>query len=514
MATFTVPANTQIDSDATFGPLGVGDLEQVFGTAINTTINGGEQDVELNGIANLTTINPFGFQEVLLGGFAEKTTIQGGEQDVEGGGVANFTTINGGFQEVFSSAGNTIINGGGVQDVFNTAVVNGTNINIFGEQIIHGGGTAINTTINQGGQQILVSTEIIGGGTANLTTIDGGTQTILAGTAMNTTINSGEQDVVPFVVGTAENTQIIGGFQVVGSNGIADNTTIEGGTMHVMAGGVTNGTITFAGGLLVIDQPVSGSTSFATPLVGVQALVDSIDLTGLPFSTGATAVLSPDRSQLTVTSGNNSETFTLQNLDPSVTGFETAPENPADPTHSGTEVMAVELSTITKAVAPVVWNNLPRGFDIALKPDGNVHIVSIVPASGTTVTDANGLPNINIVGWDIAMRNVASSVSDPIGGASNTLNGADSGKDTFVFFGSFGPNTINNFITRDEGNHDTLELSRAEFGDLATMIKNGNIQQVGPDTLITNPLNPADIVKLAGISASELQSHPSNFVFV
>ena len=181
MATFTVPANTQIDSDAIFGPLGVSDLEQVFGTAIDTTINGGEQDVELNGIANLTTINPFGFQKVLLGGFAENTTIQGGEQDVEGGGVANFTTINGGFQEVFSSAGNTIINGGGVQDVFNTAVVNGTNINIFGEQIIHGGGTAINTTINQGGQQILVSTEIIGGGTANLTTINGGTQTILAG---------------------------------------------------------------------------------------------------------------------------------------------------------------------------------------------------------------------------------------------------------------------------------------------------------------------------------------------
>ena len=70
MATFTVPANTQIDSDATFGPLGVSDLEQVFGTAIDTSVNGGEQDVELNGIANLTTINSFGFQEVLLGGFS------------------------------------------------------------------------------------------------------------------------------------------------------------------------------------------------------------------------------------------------------------------------------------------------------------------------------------------------------------------------------------------------------------------------------------------------------------
>jgi hypothetical protein len=46
--------------------------------------------------------------------------------------------------------------------------------------------------------------------------------------------------------------------------------------------------------------------------------------------------------------------------------------------------------------------------------------------------------------------------------------GNDSGKDTFVFSGSFGQNTITNFITKDGGNHDTLELSKAEFGDLAT----------------------------------------------
>ena len=507
MATFTVPANTQIDSDATFGPLGVSDLEQVFGTAIDTTINGGEQDVELNGIANLTTINPFGFQEVLLGGFAEKTTIQGGEQDVEGGGVANFTTINGGFQEVFSSAGNTIINGGGVQDVFNTAVVNGTNINIFGEQIIHGGGTAINTTINQGGQQILVSTEIIGGGTANLTTIDGGTQTILAGTAMNTTINSGEQDVVPFVAGTADFTEIIGGLQVVGPNGIAENTTIAGGVMEVMAGGGTGGTpINFAGtGKLIVDQPVFGQTSFATPLDGVQQ-GDFVDLTGLPFVTGATVQLSPDHSQLTVISGDgiDMETFTLGNLNSNVMGFEVGED-----LNGGTEIEAVNFnpSSFTKPV--VLAPALPHQT-LTFVP-GTVVFVDVTANAGSTVNLPNGGAGSTVF---VNASKLAGPLLNAAADPSNTLNGATSGNDTFVFSGSFGHNTINNFIAKDEGNHDTLELSRAEFGDLATMIKNGNIQQVGPDTLITNPLNPADTVKLAGISASELESHPSNFHFV
>jgi hypothetical protein len=120
----------------------------------------------------------------------------------------------------------------------------------------------------------------------------------------------------------------------------------------------------------------------------------------------------------------------------------------------------------------------------------------------------------NFVGWDIARKTVASSVNDPIGDPSNTLNGADSGKDVFVFSGDFGSNTINSFITKDQGNHDILELSQAQFGDLATMIKNGNIQQFGNDTIITNPLNSADTITLIGVSAADLESHPSNFHFV
>jgi hypothetical protein len=254
--------------------------------------------------------------------------------------------------------------------------------------------------------------------------------------------------------------------------------------------------LTFA----TMTAPVSGSTSFATPLVGVQPN-DIIDLTGLPFVpvTGATAVLSG--SQLTVTSGSNSETFTLQNLDPSVTGFLAASDN-----NGGTEVTAVNFVSLTHTVYKVVAPHLT--FTAA---PGTPTVATLTSNAGSTFTAGNGASDTAVVS---GATSTTSPLSNAVGDPSNTLNGADSGKDTFVFSGSFGHNTINNFITRDEGNHDILAFSKAQFGDLATMIKAGDIQQVGADTLITNPLNPADTVKLTGISALELESHPSNFHFV
>jgi hypothetical protein len=247
---------------------------------------------------------------------------------------------------------------------------------------------------------------------------------------------------------------------------------------------------------------LSGTTSFAAPLAGVQPF-DKFDLTGLPFVpvTGATAVLSG--SQLTVSSGSNSETFTLQNLNPSVTEFLAASDN-----NGGTEVTAVDFPIHFAAkllIAPP--------HTALIVPNGTTALVAVAPDAGSTITLANGATNTVVVNGATSATPSALA-SNAVGDPSNTLNGADSGKDTFVFSGSFGHNTINNFITRDEGNHDALELSRAQFGDLATMIKAGDIQQVGADTLITNPLNSADTVKLIGVSALELESHPSNFHFV
>jgi autotransporter passenger strand-loop-strand repeat protein len=476
MTIFTVPGNTTIDSDATFGALVPGDTEQVFGSAINTTIMGTIFDTE---------------QDVEAGGSADTTSIFGGEQQVFPGGVATHTTIAGG-------AGGAV----GVQQVDVGGNTDQTTINSGGMQVILGG-SVTNTTINQGGQQILQASDG-GPGTATGTTINGGTQTVDFGTATTTTINSGEQDVGLQHSGTAIGTTINGGLQVVGPNGTADNTTIQGGVMHVMAGGVTEGTITFAGvGTLVSDQPVSVSTSFATTLAGIQP-GDTIDLTGLPFVPAATGA-GLSGSQLTVSNGSNSETFTLQNLDSTVTRFLVTSDG-----NGGTDVTASDFSLSFKKVAYEVV--LPHTVFTA--PSGTATVAAVTPDAGSTVTAGNGAPNTIITNGATSAATPSALASPLSNDPANTLNGADSGKDTFVFSGDFGQNTINNFITRNMGNHDILELSKAQFGDLATMIKNGDIQQVGNDTIITNPLNSADTIKLIGVSAVDLESHPSDFHFV
>jgi serralysin len=244
--------------------------------------------------------------------------------------------------------------------------------------------------------------------------------------------------------------------------------------------------------LLEIDQPISGSTSFAAQLVGVQ-LYDTIDLTDLPFVSGANYTLPMSPSELIVTSGSNSETFSL--LSDTVTKFSVA-----DDGNGGTDVTAIPLNYVyfkVKAEATLIV------------PNGTSAVLDVTANSGATATAGNGAPSTFLV----AATKIASPLSNAVGDPGNTLNGADSGMDTFVFSGNFGQNTITNFAT-SPGNHDTLELSKAQFGDLATMIQNGDIQQVGHNTLITDPLNSADTIKLMGVSALELESHPNNFHFV
>jgi autotransporter passenger strand-loop-strand repeat protein len=185
----------------------------------------------------------------------------------------------------------------------------------------------------------------VGAAPRTLQTIAGGTQTINAGTANNTTINSGEQDVGP--------------------NGIAENTTIAGGLMHVMAGAGTGGTsITFSSlGTLVIDQPVSGSTSLPAQLVGLQ-LYDKIDLAGLPFVSGANFTLSTDHSQLTVTSESNSETFSLMN--DSAIAFSVKPDG-----NGGTDLAAIPVGyhyVVAEAFSVnTIANGTPAVVDVTVK---------------------------------------------------------------------------------------------------------------------------------------------------
>ena len=70
-----------------------------------------------------------------------------------------------------------------------------------------------------------------------------------------------------------------------------------------------------------------------------------------------------------------------------------------------------------------------------------------------------------------------------VGGNGDTLNGANSGKDTFVFMGNFGQDTVNNYIGKANGNYDVFQLSKADFGTTPSAIA-GDAAQVGSNTCV------------------------------
>jgi outer membrane autotransporter protein len=232
-------------------------------TVNGETITLGYQSVYSNGATSNITIaggDNTAVQDVWAGGRTSSTIISGGAytaQNIHGSGSAFGTIIISGAQSVYTSghASGTIISGG-AQFVASGALVNFTEINALGSQVVSSGGIVSNTTIN-GGRQILsgataVSATINGGnqyvgngGSADFTTINSGGSQQVAAAANNTIINSsGTQDVI--YGGLASNTTINGGYQDV--YGGASNTTINGGSQNVHAGASANYTSINSGG--------------------------------------------------------------------------------------------------------------------------------------------------------------------------------------------------------------------------------------------------------------------------
>jgi Ca2+-binding RTX toxin-like protein len=98
--------------------------------------------------------------------------------------------------------------------------------------------------------------------------------------------------------------------------------------------------------------------------------------------------------------------------------------------------------------------------------------------------------------------------SDTVTAVSSLINGGH-GHDTFVFTGSFGQDTITNFNPL----HDNIVLAQAMFGNFGAMQADGDIRQVGLNTVITNnPADPVNAITLTNVNASSL--HAGDFKFV
>ena len=147
-------------------------IQYVAGVADNTNINaGGEQIIWSGGTANntavyasgwqvvdsgttyWTTVYAEGLQFVDKGSIAYYTTVDGdalhlGVMEVEAGGIADTTTINyHGGQDVYGMAKNTTVNGG-EQAIWSGGGAIGTVVKGGGLELVGAGGVAVNTTLN------------------------------------------------------------------------------------------------------------------------------------------------------------------------------------------------------------------------------------------------------------------------------------------------------------------------------------------------------------------------------
>jgi lipoprotein-anchoring transpeptidase ErfK/SrfK len=190
--------------------------------------------------------------------------------------------------------------------------------------------------------------------------------------------------------------------------------------------------------------------------------------------------------KLTVQPGPNNPALPASGVSEDIFGY-TANESANNLSASSTLTVVVTAPGLTYVAAPAGGP--------ASQPNGGHYAVLDGTAGNATLNAANG------VGAAL------------VGGNGDTLNGANSGKDTFVFMGDFGQNTINGYIGKATGSFDVIQLSAADFGNIPGVIFS-DAKQMGPNIVITDPMNSHDTITLAGVSLSSLHFDASHFLLV
>lgn len=258
-----IPAGTT----ETGGTVSRGDVQNVYGTAVSSTVRGtqnimsggeslngeiysfGRQVVEAGGISVKTQVFNNAIQTV--SGRAEQTLVNYGKQEVEAGGLALNSTVRNGILNVKSggTAQGTNLQRG-------TETVYGTDIDAVigsrGTQEIKSGGTAEGTKINSGGSQYVET-----GGISRGAVIDGGYQ---------------------LVEGTAENSVMYDGSQIVDGGRLSEG-TVNGGNLLV-SGGAEISDLSQTGGSTLLEEGsvVSGTTRLTGGELKVQGAAEIPDL--------------------------------------------------------------------------------------------------------------------------------------------------------------------------------------------------------------------------------------------
>ena len=262
-----------------------------YSYASNTIIDGGIQTVHIGASAVKTIINAGGSQ-ILSGGSFGTTTgnainttvssggrmqvyasclassaniLSGGVITIESGGIISATTVFPGGTIVAlrsSVVRDTVVSSGGDINISQDAVASGTRLDggteIIGEVLYYGGGgSAVSTTVNTGGRQLIYD------GSAINTTVNNGGYVYVGesvelqlgdleynGWSYNM-LDSGRLASVTVYSGDIEVAKV-SDYQVLGSGRLVSATIHSGGNV-VVEGGMTSATVVSSGGRLVVN---------------------------------------------------------------------------------------------------------------------------------------------------------------------------------------------------------------------------------------------------------------------
>ena len=218
------------------------------------------------------------------------------------GGAGGFGAGNGGAAVatgLFSSRVGT--GGGGLGAGADVFVQEGAGITITGTSSL-GLGTVTGGTGDQAGAGLGSGIFVQGTNSVTFAPSVGGTETI-AGVIADQAGSGGAATIAVNGAGT---------LKLTAANTYTGGTSLQAGTLEIATGAsVGTGVISFTGAsTLRIDAVLTGTTNSFANTVANFGYGDSIDLRGLAFASGATAVLSAG-TLLTVTAGSNSEKITL-----------------------------------------------------------------------------------------------------------------------------------------------------------------------------------------------------------
>jgi autotransporter passenger strand-loop-strand repeat protein len=279
--------------------INAGGIEKVYGPDVAAQINDGGYQYVWGTAAGAIAYDP-GVQVVAPDGLATGTILSGGEQDVfgsavgttvsvgvltvESGGIVNGAVLSGGT-EIVSAGGidfGTTISSGGVQLDYGVA----SGVAIFGGlEVVASGGTASGTTVFSGGVLALLS----GGNATNLLLGSGGTLQVGSGKVLSGFVVSGARTLDVLSAGSVKSTTILdGGSEILNTNAVDSAAKIWGGTLSVGSGARTVGASAASGGSEVVS---GGNTAINTVISSGGMLV--IEAAGIASSTrGGTEIVS------------------------------------------------------------------------------------------------------------------------------------------------------------------------------------------------------------------------------